>query len=1596
MFALFLGLLCIPAFAQPVPNFTADFTSGCAPMIVRFQDQSTGNPTSWKWDLGNSTISFQQNPTATYFSPGSYTIKLIVQNAAGKDSITKINYIVVNEVPTVNFSASSTSGCYPLKVQFTDMSVTNSGTNVEWTWDFGDGVSSNLQNPQHTYVVAGSFGVTLKVKNSKGCFKFLNKPNYIIISGGTLANFTVGSNSGCGVPSTVGFNNTSTGTGVLSYQWFFGDGGTSLLQNPAYTYTAAGTYTVTLITSNNVGCKDTLIKADAIIIGNAANFSISGNCAGSPISFSSTSNPVPSSVMWNFGDGTTSTQLNPIKVYALPGTYQVKFVSDFGVCKDSITKPLTILAKPTSSFTQSAAGSCVVPLTVVFTNTSTGAASYQWLFGDGGLSNQTSPSHSYTQIGIYDVILIATNAVGCTDTLKKVGAVIINTPKIVALNCTNILPYKGCAPFTSTYSATIVSPDPIALYEWNFGDATSVQNGASPVHTYSNTGVYTITLIINTSGGCSDTFAFPNAVELSSKPTANFSATPINACAIDDIHFTDLSTGTIDTWNWTFGDGGSSILANPIYNYSDTGYFNVTLIVSNNFCKDTLRKNKFIYINPPIANFVKIFSCDTPFQRRFIDFSKGATSYIWDFGDGTSSTLANPVHVYAAVGLYFVKLTVTNGTCTHFKKDSLQITFSNPDFTINGSSFCKYADVVFTATNIDPSVITNYVWNYGDGTSSLTSSQTSTHTYLNSGSVTPSLITTDIYGCMDTVIKQVPIIIYGPKAGFANPPGGTCIFGTLPFIDTSSTDALHPILQWIWNYGDGSIDTLLGPPFRHQYNVQGTFDVKLSVKDAFGCVDTLVKPNAVLITKPVANFNTADTIRCSNSNVNFNNLSQGVNLTYQWNFGDTATSTLTNPPHAYTDTGIYSVKLIIKDLFGCTDTIFKPQYIHVANGKADYSFLQGGVLGLCYPFLVQVANKSTSASSISWSFGDGSFSNLDTPSHFYNYVGTYPLTLRAYGYGGCVDSLTKNIVVRGPTGTFRYTPLKFCKPNTVTFKALTLNNATFLWDFNDGIILTTTDSIVTHTYSAAGLFKPKMILIDAAGCQVPILGIDTIVVADVETYIRVPRTKYCDSVRLKFMDSTIVKNDVVSSYLWNFGDGTTSTQQQPLHFYPQPGNYIVKLTVTTSKGCTDANTLNVPISIIQTPVIKIGGDSTACVNAFLNFNGIVVKSDTSAIAWKWNFNNGNTSNVQNPSPQLYQTAGNFLVTAISSNASGCADTVTKNVLIHPLPNTDAGIDSVVCKGSSITLQPSGAASYIWKPDATLSCTICTNPIAKPDSLKFYKVTGYTSFGCSYSDSVLINVIQPHKVKISLTDTICVGESSKLLATGADQYVWTPSTGLNNANIPNPVATPTTTTTYTVSASDKRNCFTDTASVIIKVYPVPQFNIIESVIRANVGNILSLSTTSSPDIIKWKWLPDKWLSCSNCAMPNATVKDNIRYVAEASNLGGCITRDAITIEALCSDANIFIPNTFSPNGDGMNDVFYARGKGLFTVKMLKIFNRWGEVVFSKDNFAPNDASQGWDGTYKGAKLSSDVYIYTMEIICDNSQIIPVKGNVTLLR
>jgi gliding motility-associated-like protein len=1577
------------AIAQLKADFKSNVVAGCAPLVVQFNDASTGNPSSWSWNLGNNTKSSLKNPSVAYFNPGSYTVKLIIQNALGIDSVTKVQYITVYSSPVINFIGSPLSGCFPLTPQFTDLSFPGSGTISNWQWDFGDGNFSSLQNPNHTYTAIGNFNVSLKVSNNFGCVSSKTTTSYVHINSGVKAQFTNSVSSTCNAPATINFLNSSTGTDSLTYQWDFGDGSASTLSNPSHTYNSSGKFSVTLVVTNLTGCTDTLKKADLITIGNAkADFSVPATiCQSTPFNFNNTSNSAPGSLYWDFGDGTFSSSVNPTKAYSNPGNYTIKMVANFGACKDSVSKTLQVIATPVVDFSAPTTVACKAPFTVNFENTTSGGATYLWDFGDGATSGVQNAAHTYLTEGSYTVKLIVTNASGCKDSMVKTNFIKIKSP-VVSINN---LPQKGCAPLEHTFTANVNSIDAITNYQWNFGDGNT-SNATSPTHIYNSPGGYTVTLTYTTAGGCTDSIKVINGILAGSKPQSNFSADPRNACAYKSIQFTDNSTGNPNQWLWYFGDGGSSEIQNPDHQYNDTGYFPVTLIAINNGCADTISFPNEIHINPPVARFIHANTCANPLQVIFTDKSIGANTWYWDFGDGQTSTVENPTHNYPSAGIYTVALTVTNQLtgCSMTKTENVQIIKETANFISSDSVVCRNATVNFTALNNIPGNISSYIWRFGDGISISNSTNSINHQYSKASAYNVTLILKDVNGCLDSITKPLSIQVDGPTAFFRSSVPGSCLNNDVNFFDSSFTDGVHTIQQWKWNWGDGNSQSFTAPPFSHLYATPGNYSVSLIVTDSKGCTDSSNKPNAIIVSEPKAIFS-GDTLSCTSQPVSFYNSSTGPGLIYAWDFGDGTISSQKNPAHTYNKEGIYTVSLTINDVYGCSNSISKTNYVRIANPRADFSLSDSE--STCPPLVVNFTNTSSNYSKWTWDFGDGSTSSELNPSHFYSAVGTFNAVLTITGPGDCSSQKIKQVKVDGPSGTFSYTNLTGCDPLQTNFKAHTGKNISFIWDFNDGTTITSPDSSATHIFTTPGKYLPKMILVNANGCSVPVKGKDTITVFGVVASFQQSQNLVCDAGNVQFKNSSTF-NDAIANYLWKFGDGTTSIQENPLHQYNKTGIYNTTLAVTTQRGCKDSILIPNSVRVNTVPRFLINGNSGACVPAALNFSGSISNPDTSTISWKWDFANGNISTQQTPLAQNYSKDGIYSIKAIAASSNGCSDTVTKSIEIYPLPNLIKTSNAIVCLGSTEPLQVSGTQYYSWSPSTYLSCNNCANPVSKPDSSINYQVKGTSNKGCISKDSVFLVVKFPFKLSVSKNDTLCLGRSVQLNASGTEVYNWYPSAGLNNSSISSPVASPATTTVYQVIGSDSKGCFKDTGYIPVKVFPIPVVNA-GSDKTINVGQQFEIIPQISKDVTDVTWTPTSGIISNNYPAIIVKPTESIEYTIDVKNAGGCRARDKISIYVLCNNANIFVPNTFSPNGDGENDIFYPRGNGVFQIKNLRVFNRWGEIVFEKSNFNANDASSGWDGTYKGRKLSADVFVYTLEVVCENNTNLVFKGNIALI-
>jgi len=318
----------------------------------------------------------------------------------------------------------------------------------------------------------------------------------------------------------------------------------------------------------------------------------------------------------------------------------------------------------------------------------------------------------------------------------------------------------------------------------------------------------------------------------------------------------------------------------------------------------------------------------------------------------------------------------------------------------------------------------------------------------------------------------------------------------------------------------------------------------------------------------------------------------------------------------------------------------------------------------------------------------------------------------------------------------------------------------------------------------------------------------------------------------------------------------------------------------------------------------------------------------------------------------------------------------------------------LCLGQTDVLNATGAASYTWSPATGLSATTGSSVTASPTVDTKYTITGTSTHGCIDSTHVTFTIIDPVLTSVGIDDTVCKGQSAGLSATGGQSYLWTPATGLNNNQIANPTATPDTTTTYEVLITEN-SCFTDTLHETVLVNPLPAV-IIPQEISVIAGSSVQLDAGAGVPGTTYLWTPSDGLNCTTCENPSAMPTATTTYSVAVTTPAGCVTDGSITVLVGCDKSQVFIPNTFTPNGDGVNDRFFVSGKGISIIKRMAVYDRWGELVFSTENIPANEPNNGWDGTFKGRVLPPDVFVYILDATCETGQPLSYKGNISLVR
>jgi len=624
-----------------------------------------------------NTNPVQYGQTATGLAAGVY-LATVVDADSCRDTVS----IVITRNLNPDAAFGFTKECFGNATQFTDSSSTTSGTISSWAWDFGDGGPvNNSQHPSYIYPNPGNFVVTLIINTNFGCADTITKSVQVYFN--PVASFT--SNDVC-LRDTMYFTNTSSidnSTAITSYLWSFGDlNPTSSLQNPNHYYSAAGTYSVILVTTTVDQC----FKSDTLSVNTfdppSSVYIVNNTCLLDSAVFTNTSlSPVMGSTAswsWNFGDGSAlnTTVWNPHHLYAVPGNYQttlITYSSNLG-CPDTLQDSITVFPMPVANF-----GFTNVCLNegMVFNDQSTvssgSIAGWSWNFGDGTpISIIQNPNHVYANPGTYTVLLTVTTNNGCKNSITK--SVVVHALPVAKFSFSNVC--DGSVVQFSDMS-TILATDTLQSWSWNFGDGSPVYNNQNSSHPFPTAGSYMVKLLVVSNFGCKDSITKSSIIN--PNPVVSFLANDTVGCELLCTSFQNLSlisTGGNVQWVWNVGDGSPAINSQSFDHcyINDSvfaaNFYSVTLTVtSDSGCVSTLSKNNYITVYPnPNASFTvqpKTAVITNP-VISISDLSTGTNFWNWNFGDGSDTTnLSDPLpHTYADTGTYTIMLiTSTQYNC---------------------------------------------------------------------------------------------------------------------------------------------------------------------------------------------------------------------------------------------------------------------------------------------------------------------------------------------------------------------------------------------------------------------------------------------------------------------------------------------------------------------------------------------------------------------------------------------------------------------------------------------------------------------------------------------------------------------------------------------------------------------------------------------------------------------------------------------------------------------------------------------------------------------------------------------------------------------
>jgi gliding motility-associated-like protein len=543
---------------------------------------------------------------------------------------------------------------------------------------------------------------------------------------------------------------------------------------------------------------------------------------------------------------------------------------------------------------------------------------------------------------------------------------------------------------------------------------------------------------------------------------------------------------------------------------------------------------------------------------------------------------------------------------------------------------------------------------------------------------------------------------------------------------------------------------------------------------------------------------------------------------------------------------------------------------------------------------------------------------------------------------------------------------------------------TYFWDFGDGT--TSTEAMPAHTYADTGTYTFKLAINRGQECS------DS-AISKIKVYPGFfpgfTTTGICANKPISFTDTTKTRYGLVDTWSWNFGDPSATTDvssaQNPVYTYPQTGIKNIRFIVTNSKGCID--TVFKDINILDKPPLSLPfKDTLICNGDILQLHAV---------------GNGNFSwspaataiNANTADPSVHPATTTTY--SVQLNDQGCLNQDTVRVRVVDFVTLKAMADTIICLTDSVQLSATGdGLRYAWTPAATIGNPGLQNPMARPDATTTYQVTSFIGH-CSATDDVKITAIPYPGANAGQDTSVCFRTSAQLHAVIAgSSFNWSPTGSLSNPNILNPIASPKSTTAYVLTVFDNIGCpkpGRDTVTVIV----LPKVNAFAgkdtSVV---VGQPLQFNATGGEG---YTWTPPTSLSRTDIGNPVAIYNgsfDSIEYKVIVVDENNCSDSDFIKVKIFRTNPQIFVPSAFTPNRDGRNDVFRPIAVGISKIEYFRVYNRWGQLVFSTTN--SGESSGGWDGKIGGKEQATGTFVWVVKAVDYTGKAVFAKGTVTLIR